>query len=100
MVDMISSVDNVYRCMHLDPADLGTGQILFVVDMMDVIVLYDRENSSEMSYYAGLSAVVDMASSYDVRSDRLLCPSFVLSLQYIVSLGLCSVFGILCTFRV
>ena len=88
VVDMVSPVYAVDRRMHLDTADLCSGQILLVVYMMDMIILYDREYSSQMSHYACLATVMYIAPSYYMRSYPFLCPPLILSLHDIVPLCL------------
>ena len=43
VMEMVSSNDHIDCRMHLDTADLCTRKVLFVVDMVNVIVLNDRE---------------------------------------------------------
>ena len=46
VMEMVAANDDVDGGVHLDAADFRTGQILLVVDMMDVIVLNDGEDAT------------------------------------------------------
>ena len=88
MVDMVAAVDHVDGRVHLDAADLGAGQILLVVDVVDVVVLDDGEDTAQMAYDTGLIAVMDVAATHDMGTDPLLGPAFILGLADAVTLGL------------
>ena len=60
VVEMIVSYDYIYGGMHLYTADLSTGKVLFIVYVMDMIVLYYREDTAQMSYNACLTAVMNV----------------------------------------
>ena len=91
VVYMISSEYHINCGMHLDTADLSTGEILLVVYVMDMIVLDDGENSAHMTYDTGLTALVYMTASDNVRTYCFLGPAFIYCLHYTVSLSLCTV---------
>ena len=46
VVDMISPVNNVNSSMHFDSADLCPCQVLLIIDMVDMVVLDEREYSA------------------------------------------------------
>ena len=96
VMDMISAVYDIYRCMHFYAADLRTVKILFVINMMDMIVFYYGKNPAEMSHYARLSAVMDITPPYDMRSYCLLRPSLCLRLHDIIALRLGAVLSVSC----
>ena len=50
VMEMVSSNDHIDRRMHLDAAALRTRTVLFVVDMVNMIVLNDREHTTSVSY--------------------------------------------------
>ena len=43
VMEMVSSNDHIDRRMHLDAANFRTRKVLFVVDMVNMIILDDRE---------------------------------------------------------
>ena len=45
-MEMIPADNHVDGCVHLNAADFCACQILFVVDMMDVVILNNREHAS------------------------------------------------------
>ena len=92
VMDVVAAVNNVDGCVHLDSANLSAGQILLVVDMVNVIVLDDGENAAQMSDDTSLSTIVDVTSSNDVGTNILLVPSFSLRLTDTVTLCLGTVF--------
>ena len=75
-MDMISAVNHIDGRMHLDSADLRSCQILLVIDMMNVIVFYDRKYAAQMPDDPRLSAVMDVAPADNMRTDPLLRPAF------------------------
>ena len=74
--------------MHLDAADLRTGKVLLVVDVVDVVVLDHGEDTAQMPHNTGLTAVVDMAAPDNVVADPLLGPALPLCLTDALPLGL------------
>ncbi len=79
VVDVVSADDNVDRRVHLDARNLGAAQLHHIVDVMDVVVLNDAEDTSHSADDAALLAVVDVAAADDVASHLLLQPPVVLS---------------------
>ena len=45
-MEMVSSNDHIDCRMHLDAADLRSRKVLFIVDMVNVIILDDREHTA------------------------------------------------------
>ena len=82
---------HIYGRMELDATRLGTGQISFIVYMMDMIIFNYGKYTSQVSYNTGLAAVMYVAVPYDMRTDRLLAPSLKLGDKGAVPLGLGSV---------
>ena len=76
VMDVIMPDYCIDRSMHLDATDLSSCQVLLVVDMVNMTIFYDREDSAEMADDACLSAVMYIASSDNMRTDRFLRPSF------------------------
>ena len=68
VVDVAASDNCIYRRVHLYASDFCSREVLLVIDVMDMAVLYSGKHSAEMSDDTGLSAVMDVASSYDMRS--------------------------------
>ena len=92
VVDMVSADDHIDSCVHFDTADLCAGQVLLVVDMVDVIIFNNGKNTSQMSDNTGLTAVMDVTSSDDVGADMFFVPSFIGSLADAVTFCLSSIF--------
>ena len=80
VVDVVPTDDHIDGCMHLDSTDLCTGQILLVVDVMNMIILNNGKNSSQMSNNTSLSAVMDVTSADNVGTDMLPVPALIGSL--------------------
>ena len=76
VMDVVMPDHRIDCSMHLDAPDLRTCQVLFVVDMVNMAIFYEREDTTEMTDDTCLSAVVYIASSDNMRSDRFLRPSF------------------------
>ena len=87
-MNMVSPVGHINGGMHLDPADLSSGQILLIVDVMNLVVLNQRENTAKMSDDSRLSAVMNIAAPDHVGTDCFSGPSFPLRLADTVPLGL------------
>ena len=45
-MEMVAADDHINGSMHFDTADLGAGQILFIVDMVNMVVFNDREHTA------------------------------------------------------
>ena len=45
-MEMVSSNDHIDCCMHLDAADLRTRKVLFIIDMVNVVILNNREHTA------------------------------------------------------
>ena len=69
--------DHVDCCMEFDPAQLCAKQVSLVINMVDMIILDDRKDAAQISYNASLPAVMNIAVSDDVRTDRFFAPSEV-----------------------
>ena len=66
MMKMIAADDHVDRGMHFNASDLRARKVLLVVDVMDVIILNQREYTAQMTDDAGLAAVVNVAAAHDM----------------------------------
>ena len=88
VVDVVAAEDNVDGCVEFDAGDLGTAQLLHVVDVMDVVVLNQTEDTAHAADDAGLLAVVNVAAAHDMASDLFLEPSVVLAATHGVALHL------------
>ena len=91
MMKMVSLDEHIYRCVHLNSANFRTCQILFIVDMMNMIILNDGKHTAQMPDNTGLSAIMNITTSYNVASDVFLCPSFPLRLTNSITLRLSTV---------
>ena len=94
MINAVSADHHINCSVELDSADLGACQVLSVVDVMNVIVLNQRKDSAKMSDDSGLTAVMDITSANDMRSDFFLCPAFTLCLTDSFTFCLCSILDI------
>ena len=88
VMEMIMSYDNIDSGMELDASRLGSGNIPLVVYMVDMVIFYDREYTSEITYYSCLSTVMDIAVPYDMGAHDLLAPSVKLCYQSTIPLRL------------
>ena len=92
VMEMIIAYHDIDRGMQLDPADLCSRKISFIIDMMNVISLDDGKNTTQISDDTGLSAVMDLTAADDMMgSDRFLAPAVQLCDQRTVSLRLCTI---------
>ena len=80
VMNMISPIDAIDCCMHLDATDLCSSQILLIINVMDVAVLNDGECSTQMAHDTSLTAVMDMSATDNVRADSFLTPALYLRL--------------------
>src|SRR5699024_3765727 len=79
VVDVIAAEGDVDGGVHLDARDLGAAELHHVVDVVDVVVLDEREHAADAADDAALLAVVDVAAADDVAADFLLQPAVVLA---------------------
>ena len=61
---MVSPDHYINGRVHLNSADFRAGQVLLVIDVVNVVILYDREHPSQMPYNTGLSAVMNIAAAH------------------------------------
>lgn len=47
VVDMVSADDHIDSCVHFDTADLCAGQVLLIINMMNMVILNDGESSGK-----------------------------------------------------
>ena len=87
-MDVVAPVHHVDGGVHLDAADLRTGEVLLIVDVVDVVVLDKGEHPAQMAHNAGLATVVDIAPADDVVADVLLGPALDLRQADALPLGL------------
>ena len=91
-MNMISAEYTVDRSVHFNAADLRPGEVLLIVDVMNVVVFDQGENAAKMSDDPRLAAVVNVASSHDMRADGLFAPALIYRLHDAVALCLGPVF--------
>ena len=89
VMEFVAADDDIDCSMQLDSCDLCTGKLLHVVDVMNVIVLNQREHTALAADNSVLLAVMNVAAAYDVMSDVLLKPSVILAAADSISLHLC-----------
>ncbi len=63
--------DDIYGGMEFYPARLCSGKVPLVIVVMDMVILDDGKYTSEVSDYAGLSAVMYVAVPDDLRAYSL-----------------------------
>ncbi len=93
-MEVVSANDYVDRRMHLDTADLCAGQVLLIINMMNMVVLDDGEYAGKMPYDTGLSAVMNITASDNMGTDPLLGPALPLCLTDAVTLRLSTMFQV------
>ena len=74
--------------MEFDSGNLRSSKLLHVVNVMNMVILYDREYAAHTSNDAGLLTVVDVTAAHDVGADGLFCPAVILCTAYRISLHL------------
>ena len=87
-MEVVSANDYVDRRMHLDTADLCTGQVLLIINMMNMVILDDGEYTAKMTYDTGLSAVMNITATDNMGTDPFLGPALPLCLTDAVTLRL------------
>ena len=86
---VVSSHDDVDRGMKFDTCDLGSADFHHVIDVMDMVILDDREYASHTPDDTCLFTVMDMAAADDMRADIFLEPSVILAAADGITLHLC-----------
>ena len=76
VMEVIVSDDHVYGCMQFDAAYLCTCKITFVIDVMYMIVFYDREYTAQIADYAVFAAVVYHVVANYVTARGFFAPTF------------------------
>ena len=66
VVNVVAAVNTVNCGMHFDSTNFGTCKILFVVDMVNVVIFNQRENSAKVSYNTCLATVVNVTAAHNV----------------------------------
>ena len=94
MMDMVAAENNVNSSMELDGGDLSTAKLLHVVDMMNMVVLDDREDTTHTAYDTGLLTVMDMTAANDMAAYLFLQPAVILSAANCVTLHLSGAFNL------
>ena len=82
VMDMVSPHDDIDGSMQLDPRYLSSAELHHIVDMMNVVVLDDTEDTAHSSDDTALFTVMDIVAPYYMASDLLLKPSVILSAAY------------------
>ena len=82
VVDVVSPEDDVNGGVELDAGDFGAAQLHHIVDVMDMVVLNDREHPAHTADDSPLLAVVDVAPADDVAAHLLFEPAMVLAAAY------------------
>src|SRR5699024_289911 len=89
VMDMIPAVDHVNSRMHFDAGNFCSAQFHHVVDVMDMVILDNREYPSHTSDDSALFAVMNIAAADNMASHFFFQPAMVLSPAYSVTLHLC-----------
>ena len=79
MMDVVATESHVDGGVKLDAGDLGSAELLHVVDVVDMVVLNGAEDTAHAADDAGLLAVVDVAAADYVVADILLEPPVILA---------------------
>ena len=88
VMDVVPAHDDVDGGMQLDAGNLGPAQFHHVIDVMDMVVLNDTEDSAHTADDAALLAVMDVVAADDVAADIGLGPAVVLAAADSVALHL------------
>src|SRR5699024_8880885 len=88
VMDMIPAVDHVNSRMHFDAGNFCSAQFHHVVDVMDMVILDNREYPSHTSDDSALFAVMNIAAADNMTSYFFLQPASVLALAYSITLRL------------
>ena len=92
MVNMVSAVDHINGSVHFNTAYFCTCQVLFVVNMVNMVVFNDGKHAAQVPDNARLSTVVNVAVSDYVGTNVLFCPTLILRLADTLSFSLCAIF--------
>ena len=95
VMNIISSHRHVDCRVQLDASDLRTAQLHHVVDVMNVIVLNDREHAAHTANDAALLAIMNVVAANDMTANLLLEPAMILSATNCVTLHLRSTLNML-----
>ena len=79
VMNVIAAHGHVDCSMHLDAGNLRTSKLHHIVDVMDVVVLNDAEDTTLTADDSALLAVMNVVSANDMASHLLLQPAMVLS---------------------
>ena len=71
---------HIDRCVHFNAADFRSGQILSVVNVVNMIFFNYGKNAAQVAHNSRLPAVVDIAPAYDMGTDAFLRPPLGLRL--------------------
>ncbi len=96
VMDVIAADGDVDGGVYLDARHFRAAQFHHGVDMVDVVVLYQREDAAHAAYDAALLAMVDVVAAYDVGAYFFLEPAVVLSAADRVALHLRRALDVLC----
>src|SRR5699024_6441003 len=92
VMDMIPAVDHVNSRMHFDAGNFCSAQFHHVVDVMDMVILDNREYPSHTSDDSALFAVMNIAAADNMTSYFFFQPAMVLASAYSITLHLCGAF--------
>lgn len=95
-MDMITPHDDIDRGMHLDAGDLGAAKLHHVIDVMNVIVLDNAEDTTHTSNDSALLTVVNIVAADNVAPYFFLQPSVILAAAYRIALHLCGALHMFC----
>ena len=69
---MIPAHHHVDCRMKLNTGNLRTAQLLHVINMMNMVILNQTEDTAHTTYDTGLLTTVNMTTSYDMSADVFL----------------------------
>jgi len=82
VVNVISSENHINCRMEFNSCHFSPGQLLHVVNMMNVVVFNNRKDTAHTPYNSRLSAVVDMAAAHNMRTHSFFGPAVILGNTY------------------
>ena len=78
-MDVISPHDHINSRMHLDTCNLRSAKLHHIVDVMDVVVLDEAEDTAHSANNTALLTVMDVIPADDVASHLFFQPAMILA---------------------
>ena len=95
VMNMITLIQNINRCMHLDTCNLCTALFHHVVDVMNMVVFDHTEHTAHTTDDTALFTVMNIISADNMTSYLFFQPAMILSAAYGITFHLCRTLDIL-----